>query len=152
MAAGRPALSICHAPVTLRWLGYLCSESTPETRESTFLNTLSRLAKAPASEEFARYPTWKTPFCHALSRTCHAPVMTKSMLILVTTKCMLILVMTKKSFGLLSALFGRLTCIYIYCQLDGFISSFNICHAPVTLRWVMLYIERKNNIVNLINS
>ena len=72
--------------------------------ESTFLNTLSRLAKVPASEEIARYPNWKTPFCHALSRTCHAPVMTKSMLILVTTKSMLILVMTKESFGLLSAL------------------------------------------------
>ena len=42
--------------------------------ESTFLNTLSRLAKVPASEEIARYPNWKTPFCHALSRTCHAPV------------------------------------------------------------------------------
>ena len=72
--------------------------------ESTFLTTLSRLAKVPASEEIARYPNWKTPFCHALSRTCHAPVMTKSMLILVTTKSMLILVMTKESFGLLSAL------------------------------------------------
>ena len=38
--------------------------------ESTFLNTLSRLAKVPAPEEIARYPNWKTPFCHALSRSC----------------------------------------------------------------------------------
>ena len=41
---------------------------------STFLNTLSRLAKVPTPEEAARYPNWKTPLCHALSRTCHAPV------------------------------------------------------------------------------
>ena len=72
--------------------------------ESTFLNTLSRFSKVPAPEDIARYPNQKTPLCHALSRTCHAPVMTKSMLILVTTKSMVILVMTKESFGLLSAL------------------------------------------------
>ena len=41
--------------------------------ESTFLNTLSRFSKVPASEDIARYPNWKTPLCHAVSRSCHAP-------------------------------------------------------------------------------
>ena len=40
--------------------------------ESTFLNTLSRLAKLRASEEVSTYPNWKSPLCHAVSRTCHA--------------------------------------------------------------------------------
>ena len=68
--------------------------------ESTFLNTPSRLAKVPAPEEIARYTNWNISFCHALSRTCHAPVMTKSMLILVMTKISIDLVVTKISIDL----------------------------------------------------
>ena len=84
--------------------------------ESTFLGTLSRVAKVPASEEISRYPNWKTPFCHALSCSCHAPVMTKSMMILVLTKSILFLVMTTESFGLLSAL--RASCLFLL-QTEG---------------------------------
>ena len=42
--------------------------------ESPFLDTLSRLAKVPTSEEIARWSNWKPPLCHAVSRSCHAPV------------------------------------------------------------------------------
>ena len=92
--------------------------------ESTFLNTLSRLAKVLAPEEIAKYSNWKTPFCHALSCTCHAPVMTTSMLILVTTNSMLILVMAKESFGLLSALRASyLLYIHIYIYIIIYIRT-----------------------------
>ena len=97
----RPCHFVTHLSRTHGWGTWRLNDDL-KLGESTFLNTLSRLTKVPAPEEIARYPNWKSSFCHALSRTCHAPVMTKSMLILL---------MTKESFGLHTAL--RASYLYI---------------------------------------
>ena len=37
----------------------------PKSKKSTFLNTLSRMAKVPVSEEASRWPNRNSPMCHA---------------------------------------------------------------------------------------
>ena len=69
--AGR-VTELCHAlSRTPGWTTFQVSGGL-KLGESTFLNTLSRLAKLRASEEVSTYPNWKSPLCHAVSRTCHA--------------------------------------------------------------------------------
>ena len=88
--AKRPTVPFCHAPVTLNGWGTWLWNGQLKLWASTFLNTLRT-----APEAIARNPNSKPTFYHALSRTCHNPIMTKSMLFLVTTKSMIILVTTK---------------------------------------------------------